>query len=1751
LTGPDVGVTDPGGGAPSRTGAADSARGILALLALGLLLRLIIAYLLPGSGLTFDITAFGYWAQELSEHGLWGFYDRPFFHDYTPGYMYVLWFLGAVAHLLRPLVLGGNEYGLGDLLKLPAILADLGLAWLVWSMAKELGARPRAALLGAALILLNPVTWFDSVAWGQVDSVGTLVLLLALRELWRDRPERSAVLAMTAALIKPQLAIFIPILAVVTIRRALRPEGGYGTDPPPDPDNRTGWELRKRGAVRIFSTALAGLVTAMVISLPFRLSLPGLIRQIGIAAGGYPYLTLNAFNPWALVSRGGAGIAIDGRWICDTTVVPGAGFEIRIGGVLLFTSPASTLSCPDGYSIFGFPAAIVGATLLLLALAVVLIVVAKRPDRTTLLVGLTVLAIAFFVLPTRVHERYLYPAIALATLLATISWRWRIATVVASGALFLNLYAVLTTIYPNNPSIRDWLGIGRSLITSQAIAVMAAAYVAVFLWAFVQLRRGALDRLAAEAGGEPIGVDDESDVPDSSSAAAGSAPEMAMAVAPLTADDGPRGPPLVRRNHLPPPAPAASFPVWEDRSAAGELGPIGWLRSRLADGPIRADRSAALNREGGGRLDRFDLWLLLVLVASLLTVRMWRLAEPYQMHFDEVYHPRTATEFLQDWRYGISHDIYEWTHPHLAKYAMAVGIMAWGEDRVAATSQLRRPVVDAAIEPRHDDGLDPYHAAGDRLWVASGDDVRGYDLETRVQVAFLPVAGAVAVAVDEVGNRVFVGTRSGDIRVVDTQGLDAARRGAGQAAQALSLLEVDGEIERLFVSGDGAALVAVVKGDPAGSADRLITIDPRSTATLGEVSLPGVAQLSDGGPGRIAVADANGLAFLDPATGNVKSSLPLAGAAKGVARTTGLGDDRLYASFQAPDGPRLITVNNANKADVTPTLGSTITLPGAEAGQVLYDKASMMVHVLGGVAPSGDGLGFRGGSEGSPTVYVVEPHGNAVYADAALPFVPAAIVMDDNQRYPSSDRQQLLALSADGAIATVPIGRHAFAWRVPGVIAGVVMAALLYVLTRLLFRRREVAALVGFLSLADGMLFTQSRIGMNDSYVGLGIVAAYTLFAALWLGSGGGRRRWVAFAVGMPVIGLCLGLALASKWVAAYAIAGLVLLVLARSALGRVLLIGGLVLGTTVLGYIGISVAVGQTGGNYLFLAIMVGLTLVAVVANVVHPIAWTWAEQRLAIGAPVAAGGAVALWALTTGRMTDRVAIGPLTLPVLDVALLGFAFGAVVYTAFYFLGRVGFGPMARRFEPDDPASLVDPPAPGARGWLNLGSGFGIPALFSLVCLVGIPLGIYVLSYVPWAMVEGHQLVTGWPAGHGGQTLVQLTGDMYRYHNNLTTPHPASSPWWAWPFDFKPVWFYEEGFAGGTSASIYDAGNLVAWWFGIPAMAFLAWQSFARRSPALALVAIAFGWQWLAWARIERAAFQYHYYTALPFLLIGIAYFLAELWHGASRRTWLLARLSAAAAVLAPFGLWLFHRPLCTLVRVTDVNPGSQACPTLIPDLVVSPRVVAIAVVVGVGVVLLLRILLSLTDEPPDEETRKARMRDQFLAAVITAVGVTIAFLAATTLLADRAAVHLTSIPVEPIALVVTIAVLPIAALVATARDARRFVAGAVAAIGFWFVFWYPNFAALPLPANIHNAYQGLLPTYVYPFQFSVSTVARSAELPPFLAPAPIALLVALILVTIAVGYSAWSWRIVLAERRRERAVRLPEATAGAGGLSG
>ena len=701
------------------------------------------------------------------------------------------------------------------------------------------------------------------------------------------------------------------------------------------------------------------------------------------------------------------------------------------------------------------------------------------------------------------------------------------------------------------------------------------------------------------------------------------------------------------------------------------------------------------------------------------------------------------------------------------------------------------------------------------------------------------------------------------------------------------------------------------------------------------------------------------------------------------------------------------------------------------------------------------------------------------------------------------------------------IGQNAFSWRVPGVLAGALMAGLLYLLARVLFRRRSVAVIAGLLVLADGMLFAQSRIAMNDAYVAFFIVAALTVFAPIWTGA----WRWRgAFWVGLPLVGLLLGLALASKWVALYAIGGIALLILLRSALGRALIVVGLAAIAATLGYMAIATGPEATsGGNLTFLLLMIALTMVASAVAVLHPVAWTVEEVRIAVGGPAAAGALLGLASIPLG-------LGP----VAQAAAVGLmAIGGAAAGAFWLAGRLGLGPLAPPPGPDDPAALLEPAEPAPVGWLRPGWLAGLPIAWAALCLLGIPVVVYVVSYLPWAAL-GNQIVTGWPAGHDGQTLLDLTrGDV------RLPQQPAGDP--------RRV-VAVVGLAGQPQAGLVlpgepspatpsrrstTRGNLAAWWLSIPAIAFAAWQAFRRRSLALALVTIMFASLWLPWARIDRATFQYHYYTALPFVLLALAYFTAEIWHGPTRRTWRLARGAAAGALLAPVALWLFRGPLCALIDVERANPGSQACTQ------------AASLPIG----------LTRAGRRSHRRHRRRRHRPR-LAAPRAWTGPCAAARDPTRRVPPSSgsgspsrARSRPSSPSPP-----------------SCRRRRSSRPGASRASSSpcsssgssgpwpglpgarprraasrWASSWRPascscsstrTSPACRSPSAVYNWYQGLLPTWLYPFQFPVNT--DPAVTVSLLGPWPLLLFVAVLLAAGFVAYSAWVWRLALAERRAE-----------------
>ena len=1151
---------------------------------------------------------------------------------------------------------------------------------------------------------------------------------------------------------------------------------------------------------------------------------------MGKTAGGYPYITVNAYNPWALIEQAGNGLAANGTWLPDIANPTTQGTPVTI---------------------LGIPALYVGTALLVAMIGLVCVVVARRDDRRTILVGLTVLAIAFFVVPTRVHERYLFPFFALAAILAATSFRWRVAYLALVLANFANLYAILTTPFYNNPGISDWLGMGDALRSPAGVTIAALTHLLVGIWALTELRRGAVTRLDDEAAADAR--DEAAGLAASTTVAAVEAPAALPASA---------GPPASAGDPLPADGAALAVVADPQPAATARAGPEawlvaqpaaaalidydadrGWFRNLFDRRPRLADRSRGLWGEGGGRLDKLDLLIMTVLLVGLLLLRLFRLNAPLEFHFDEVYHARTAMEFLQGWNYGIPHDIYEYTHPHLAKYAMAEGINFLGGNEVTATTELGGPVKDVLVEPRWDDATLPQSRAGDRFYAAGDDKVRVYDLSTRELIATYSLPGADALALDPTNHKVYIGTSSGLIATIDTsEELDPLRTSNpppapdGTVPPALANLGVG--INQLWVSSDGTEMLAgtaasnTVAVDPAtgalgqtvhvdgladfapgGNVDGLAVTpsaitDPtaeasaiagitgleqapiesrlRSIANLGGDTLTPVlgslpaansqaisnsisAAVADGRltgfvvtplP-EVAAAGTAGVTFIAATTGEKVQVVPLEAPATGLTDVIGIDTPMLYAA-ETNHQIAVLSIGDPSSDTITvPVVTTTFVMPGA-VSKLVFNSATKMIHVLG-KTPDGS----------AETVYVVEPHSNATYADAPLPFSADAMALDANPDYPATDREALMVTSASGALASVNVGGNEFAYRFPGVIAGVLTAVLIYLLARILFKRRSIAILAGLLVAVDGMFFVQSRIAMNDVYCGLFIVAGYALFAAVW--TGWWRWRWAWF-VALPVVGVLLGLALASKWVGLYAIAGVGILILGRSALGRIILILGLIGGTVVLGNVALTavpVDATTSGPNYMFVIVMVGMTLAAVLHAVLRPVAWTDDETRLAIAGPALVGILVFLGAVAAGIATTSYTLGPISVKPVELAFVLIVGSGVVYAVFRVAGSFGIGPLAAPPDPADPLSRVEPPAEPPPGWMRLGWGFGIPIVWMLGDAPD-PAPRRLRHHVhPLGRLDrrGPQLFPGWPPGHTGQTLLDLTKAMYQL-----SQHPARDP---------------------------------------------------------------------------------------------------------------------------------------------------------------------------------------------------------------------------------------------------------------------------------------------------------------------------------------------------------------------------------------
>lgn len=236
------------------------------------------------------------------------------------------------------------------LLKIPSIIADLATSLLIYKLGKKYLALEWRILL-AGFYIFNPAVYINSTLWGQVDSFLTMIIVTAVWLLTEKKYGWAAVLFTAAVLMKPQGIIFLPILCFEL--------------------------LRQKNFRTIGKAVLVSFLTAVVIVLPFSLKMGPLwiFKLFTGTLGEYPYASVNAFNFYSLLGA---------NYVNDGTVF--FVFSYHTWGLIFIVllTALAWFFCFKGKS----PHIIFGAAFLLIT--------------------------GVFIFSVRMHERYLFPAVALS-----------------------------------------------------------------------------------------------------------------------------------------------------------------------------------------------------------------------------------------------------------------------------------------------------------------------------------------------------------------------------------------------------------------------------------------------------------------------------------------------------------------------------------------------------------------------------------------------------------------------------------------------------------------------------------------------------------------------------------------------------------------------------------------------------------------------------------------------------------------------------------------------------------------------------------------------------------------------------------------------------------------------------------------------------------------------------------------------------------------------------------------------------------------------------------------------------------------------------------------------------------------------------------------------------------------------------------------------------------------------------------------
>jgi dolichyl-phosphate-mannose-protein mannosyltransferase len=337
--------------------------GLICLLAFALLLRVVLANVMHGHPT--DINNFKAWAMHVARHDFRDFYKSVnptagVWCDYPPLYILVLWFVTKFYALFDPAFLHWNKGFFTLLVKMPSILADLGCMALLFHTLKKY-IPLSLAFMAAGIFALHPAVFYESAMWGQVDSITLLLQFYALWLMLKEQESLALLVTALNILVKPQGLILLPLLLFITV-----------------------W--KRRWTQLALGCALSLLASFLLtwLFVPANQMIAWFINQYVNQANLYPYSSIQAFNLWSLTGMWQSDVARGIFGIGGSA--PAFFWQHKTWGLILF-SAAYALSL--GFFWKHRPQA-------------------GEEGGPVLWHTSSLIMIAFFLFPTRMHERYLF-----------------------------------------------------------------------------------------------------------------------------------------------------------------------------------------------------------------------------------------------------------------------------------------------------------------------------------------------------------------------------------------------------------------------------------------------------------------------------------------------------------------------------------------------------------------------------------------------------------------------------------------------------------------------------------------------------------------------------------------------------------------------------------------------------------------------------------------------------------------------------------------------------------------------------------------------------------------------------------------------------------------------------------------------------------------------------------------------------------------------------------------------------------------------------------------------------------------------------------------------------------------------------------------------------------------------------------------------------------------------------------------------